>query len=76
MPFTYSLCMLPGLSTLHERAKLTRIGTLTFFRPNAFVARELLSCPAAARRGPSPFQLPEREWAHRGLWQRGSSRQW
>ena len=53
-----------------------QLGTTTLFRRrgNAPAAGELLSCPAAARRS-SPLQLPEREWAHRGLRQRGSSRQ-
>ena len=53
-----------------------QLGTTFLFRRrgNAPAAGELLSCPAAARRS-SPIQLPEREWAHRGLRQRGSSRQ-
>ena len=60
-------------------AKLTQEGSsvpplLFRRRGNAPAAGELLSCPAAARRS-SPLQLPEREWAHRGLRQRGSSRQ-
>ena len=60
-------------------AKLTQEGSsvpplLFRRRGNAPAAGELLSCPAAARRS-SPLQLPERDWAHRGLRQRGSSRQ-